>query len=86
MVTEKYLLRSEDEWVARHETRAILDDILASLRSGDVARTGALTTRNFFGPIQTIMPWATNRFTEAVIARVRAEFGADFWGFWMLTR
>jgi hypothetical protein len=84
MVTEKYLLRSEAEWTARQETKQILDDILVSLETGDVASTGSLTTRNFFGPIQTIIPWATNLFTESVIARVRNEFGADFWGFWML--
>ncbi len=39
---------------------------------------------NFRGPLQTIMPWATNLYTERLIERVRAEFGADFWGFWML--
>jgi hypothetical protein len=84
MVTEKYLLRSEAEWAARGETTAILDDILASLKTGDIRRIGSLTTRNFFGPIQAIIPWASNQFTETVIARARAEFGDDFWGFWML--
>ena len=42
------------------------------------------TTRNFFGPIQTIIPWASNLYTETLIEQVRQEFGADFWGFWML--
>ena len=84
MVTEKYLLRSEPEWKSRAEMKHILDDIIASLRTGDVKQVGALTTRNFFEPIQTIIPWAGNLFTETIIARVRAEFGADFWGFWML--
>jgi hypothetical protein len=84
MVTEKYLLRSEAEWASRQEMKTILDDIIGSLGSGDVARVGALTTRNFFGPIQTIIPWASNLFTETVIARVRSALGADFWGFWML--
>jgi hypothetical protein len=84
MVTEKYLLRSEAEWAARHETGEILDAMLAALRAGDVRGVGALTTRNFFGPLQTIIPWASNRFTEAVIERVRAEFGGEFWGFCML--
>jgi hypothetical protein len=84
MVTEKYLLRSEAEWVARQDMRAILDGIISSVRTGDVARVGALTTRNFFGPIQTIIPWASNLFTETVIDRVTSEFGADFLGFWML--
>src|ERR1700693_178335 len=36
MVTEKYLLRSEAEWQARQSMLAILDEILAALRSGDV--------------------------------------------------
>ena len=84
MVSEKYLLRSEAEWQARLSMLAILEEILAGLRRGDVAALGAATTRNFFGPIQTIIPWATNLFTETVIHRVRTEFGKDFLGFWML--
>ena len=40
--------------------------------------------RNFDGPIQTIIPWAGNLYTETLIRRARAEFGDDFWGFWML--
>ena len=84
MVTEKYLLRSASEWQGRQQAIALLDDILAALQAGDVQRVGELTTRNFNEPIQTIIPWASNAFTEAVIRRVRAEFGADFWGFWML--
>ncbi len=84
MVTEKYLLRSEAEWAGRQEAIRLLDDILAALRAGDVRSVGALTTRNFAGPIQTIIPWTTNLFTETVIARVREAFGDAFWGFWML--
>lgn len=84
MVTEKYLLRSEAEWQARQEAMRILDEIVGTLRAGDVRQIGALTTRNFGGPIQTIIPWASNAFTETLIGRVRAEFGDQFWGFWML--
>ena len=84
MVTEKYLLRSEAEWRSRQEAGAILDGILADLRAGDVRALGAATERNFFGPIQAIVPWATNLYTERLIERVRAEMGAGFWGFWML--
>lgn len=84
MVTEKYLLRSEAEWAGRRQAIGLLDEILAALRDGDIRRIGALTTRNFFGPIQTIIPWATNRYTELLIDRVREAFGADCWGFWML--
>jgi hypothetical protein len=84
MVTEKYLLRCDAEWKARQSMLGILDEILSALRSGDVRGIGAATTRNFRQPIQSIIPWATNYFTETLIARVRAEFGDDFWGFWML--
>ena len=84
MVTEKYLLRCEREWEARRNMEAILDEILAALRRGDIPAIGAATTRNFFEPIQTIIPWATNLFTETLIERVRAAFGDAFWGFWML--
>ena len=54
------------------------------LKPGDIAALGEATTRNFFGPLQTIIPWASNLYTETLIAQVQAEFGADFWGFWML--
>ncbi|MSU59180.1 MAG: UTP--glucose-1-phosphate uridylyltransferase [Pedosphaera sp.] len=84
MVTEKYLLRSESEWQARLSMFAILEEILAALRGGDIAAIGDATTRNFSGPIQSIIPWATNLFTETIISRVRAEFGKNFLGFWML--
>ena len=84
MVTEKYLLRSDAEWRGRQQAMGILDDIIGALRDGDVRQIGALTTRNFNEPIQTIIPWANNHFTESLIRRVRKEFGQDFWGFWML--
>ena len=84
MVTEKYLLRCAPEWTGRQQAIGLLDEIVAALRAGDVRGLGALTTRNFCEPLQTIIPWASNAFTETVIAAVRAEFGADFWGFWML--
>jgi hypothetical protein len=54
------------------------------LRRGDVPAIGAATTRNFRQPIQSIIPWATNYFSETLISRVQAEFGDAFWGFWML--
>jgi hypothetical protein len=84
MVTEKYLLRSEPEWAARREAIAILDEVVAALKAGDVQQIGAVTSRNFFGPLQTIIPWASNLYTETLIAQARARFAADFWGFWML--
>ncbi len=84
MVTEKYLLRSESEWKARQKAIGILEEILAALREDEVRAIGSATTRNFFGPIQTIIPWASNAYTEGLIDRVRAEFRDAFWGFWML--
>ena len=84
MVTEKYLLRSEAEWKARKSMLSILEEILQALGVGDIDAIGQATTRNFFEPIQTIIPWASNFFTETLIERVRAEFGQDFKGFWML--
>jgi hypothetical protein len=84
MVTEKYLLRSEAEWRARREALGILDELLAALRAGDVRAIGAATDRNFRGPIQAIVPWASNLYTERLIGAARARFGGEFWGFWML--
>ena len=84
MVTEKYLLRCAAEWNGRQKALALLDDIIAALKAGDIKRVGQLTTENFRGPIQTIIPWASTAYTERLIAQVEAEFGADFWGFWML--
>jgi hypothetical protein len=84
MVTEKYLLRCPAEWQGRQQALGILDEILGALRKGDVQAIGDATTRNFGGPIQTIIPWASNYYTETIIARVAEEFGKDFWGFWML--
>ena len=84
MVTEKYLLRSAAEWTGRQQAIGGLDEIVTALRAGEVRRVGELTTRNFREPIQTIIPWASNAFTETLITRMHAEFGDDFWGFWML--
>jgi hypothetical protein len=84
MVTEKHLLRGATEWKARQESLALMDELVAALRGGDVAALARATTRNFFGPLQAIIPQASNAFTEAAIERVRARFGADFLGFWML--
>jgi hypothetical protein len=84
MVTEKYLLRSEKEWQARKRAVCILDEITAQLEHDDVRALGGSLQRNFDGPIQTIIPWAGNLYTEMLIDRARQEFDEDFWGFWML--
>jgi hypothetical protein len=49
-----------------------------------VQKIAEATTRNFFGPIQTIIPWASTAYTEALIDKARGAFGEKFWGFWML--
>ncbi|HWL15834.1 MAG TPA: UTP--glucose-1-phosphate uridylyltransferase, partial [Opitutus sp.] len=84
MATEKYLLRSEAEFEARHRAVATLDEILGHLAAGDIKQLGTALTQNFFGPLQTIIPWVSNLYTERLIERTRAAFGDDFWGFWML--
>jgi hypothetical protein len=84
MVTEKYLLRSPVEWSARQEALGLLDEVISALRRGDIRALGSATTRNFRQPLQAIIPWASNHFTEQLISRCETEFGQDFWGFWML--
>lgn len=84
MVTEKYLLRSESEWKGRQEAVGLMGDVLAALKNNDIRALGGVTSRNFSGPIQTIIPWASNLYTETLIARTRSAFGDAFWGFWML--
>ena len=84
MVTEKYLLRSDREWRGRRESILMFDEILGALREGDIKKLGELTTSHFFGPLQTIIPWATTYYTERLIEDIAADFGTDFWGFWML--
>ncbi|HEV2126896.1 MAG TPA: UTP--glucose-1-phosphate uridylyltransferase, partial [Chloroflexota bacterium] len=84
MVTERYLLRWPAEWQARLDAVALYDKIVSLLRAGDVPGIAQATTQNFYGPIQTIIPWASNLYTETLIERTRATLGHAFWGFWML--
>jgi UDP-N-acetylglucosamine pyrophosphorylase len=84
MVTEKYLLRGEKEWNAREQTNQIFDNILAAIKEGDIKKLAASTEQNFFGPIKTIIPWATTYFTEQIISKAKKEFGKDYFGFLML--
>ncbi|MEM7313859.1 MAG: UTP--glucose-1-phosphate uridylyltransferase, partial [Planctomycetota bacterium] len=84
MVTEKYLLRSPVEWQARKDAIAILDEISQALKDGDIQAIGAATHRNFFGPLQKIIPWCTNLFTNKLVELAQEKYGEQFWGFWML--
>jgi UDP-N-acetylglucosamine pyrophosphorylase len=84
MVTEKYLLRSGKEWNARQKALTYFDQIVNQLKIGDIKKIGELTQNNFDGPIQDIIPWATTAYTEKIIQKTKAEFGNQFWGFWMM--
>jgi UDP-N-acetylglucosamine pyrophosphorylase len=84
MVTEKYLLRGQNEWNARQQTNQIFDNILAAIKEGDIRKLATNTENNFFGPIKTIIPWATTYYTEQLISKAKKEFGEDYFGFLML--
>ena len=84
MCTERYLLRSGKEWQGRQQAIRLLDELADALRAGDIRRLGALTQANYDGPIQDIIPWAGNAYTETLIRECRRHFGDRFWGFWML--
>ncbi len=84
MVTERYLLRSSVEWNARKKALSLFDQIVSQMKDGNLRSLAGSTQANFFGPIQSIIPWATNLYTESIIAQVQSEFGKDFWGFLML--
>ncbi len=84
MVTEKYLLRCSKEWAGRQDAMQILETVLGHLREGNIRGVGECTQANFNGPIQTIIPWAANLYTDTLIREARAAMGDDFWGFWML--
>src|SRR6185503_4859915 len=71
MVTEKYLLRSREEWAARQEALRIFGGIVAAVREADVREIGRLTTRNWDGPLKRIIPWVSNHFTESIIAEAK---------------
>ena len=71
MVTEKYLLRSRGGMggpAGGHRRDAVDRGGPAPRRRA--RRSPRATTRNFFGPIQTIIPWASNHYTETLIEQV----------------
>ena len=37
----------------------IMKSIESAIKQGDIPSLADLTTRNFFGPIQAIIPWAS---------------------------
>lgn len=84
MVTEKYLLRLQKEWDGRQQAISYFDEVVQKLKEGDIKAIGAFTQKNFEGPIQQIIPWATTVYTEKLIHIVTEEFRDKFWGFWMM--
>lgn len=84
MVTEKYLLRCEREWAARQDAVGLLEQITNSLKAGDIPGIGAATHRNFHEPLQAVIPWCSNAYTERLIDECREKYGSRFYGFWML--
>lgn len=84
MVTEKYLLRSQPEWDARQQAITLLDQIQAALQQGDIPAVGRATDRNFRDPLQQIIPWCSNAWTERLMELCRERYADQFHGFWML--
>jgi len=84
MVTEKYLLKYEDEWRARLRGIELFDRIVDALRNGEMRELGRLTTLDWEESIQKIIPGVNNAFTQELIDTMRKEFGEDYWGFLML--
>jgi UDP-N-acetylglucosamine pyrophosphorylase len=84
MVTEKYLLRSKKEWESRNKALSYFENVLDLLKKGKIKEIASFTQKNFEGPIQEIIPWASNLYTESIIQSIQKEFGDDFWGFWMM--
>jgi hypothetical protein len=84
MVTEKYLLKYENEWNARMTGIRLFDKIITALKAGNMKELGRLTTEDWNEAIQKVIPWVNNAYTEDLINRVKEEFGEDYWGFLML--
>ncbi len=84
MVTEKYLLKYEDEWKARLRGVELFDMIVDALKRGDMRELGRLTTIDWEESIQKVIPWVNNAFTDELIMTMQKEFGEDYWGFLML--
>lgn len=84
MVTEKYLLKHDKEWIARLRGIQLFDEIVTALKSGDMKELGRLTNEDWETSIQHIIPWVKNAFTDGLINKVKDEFKEDYWGFLML--
>ena len=68
------------EWTGAPAGHGMLDGILSALARAGRARRRRTTTRNFFEPIQTIIPWASNALHRDAHTQAREEFGEGFLG------
>ncbi|MBI4827013.1 MAG: UTP--glucose-1-phosphate uridylyltransferase [Nitrospirae bacterium] len=84
MVTEKYLLKHDEERAAREKGIMLFDRITDALRSGNMKELGRLTSLDWEEAIQPIIPGVNNAFTDDLIKRMKEEFKDDYWGFLML--
>jgi hypothetical protein len=84
LVTESFELGLSSDWQARQELSSLFTRLVSALCRGDIREVGRTTTRLFEGPLQSIVPWITNVYTENLIRGARAAFGERFWGFWMM--
>ena len=85
MVTEKYLLRSEAEWVGRQEAMRILDEVTDLLRKGDVRAIGQATQPQFPRPNPDHHPLGRQSLYRPPHPTLSPQnLASDFWGFWML--
>jgi hypothetical protein len=84
MVTTRYLLRSAAEWEARQEGIRLFEKIVPALVAGNMKKLGDLVTRDWEAVTKVIIPWTSNAYTEDLIAAVKADLKADYYGFLML--
>ncbi len=84
MVTEKYLLKHEEEWQARLKGIDLFDQIVNAIKSGDMKQLGALTTEDWDTSLQEVIPWVNNAFTSTLINNVKNILKDNCWGFLML--
>lgn len=84
LVTEKYLLRYRKEWKARLREMKFFDRIVAALQKGDMKELGLRTMEDWEKGTKVIIPRASNAFTEALIRRMKMNWGEDCYGFLML--
>ncbi|RLD12415.1 MAG: UTP--glucose-1-phosphate uridylyltransferase [Chlamydiae bacterium] len=84
MVTTRYLLRYRTEWLARQKGHQYFSDIVEAIKEGNMKSLGKLCDADWNNSIKKIIPWASNAFTEKLIAQVKKQFGKKYLGFIML--